>query len=480
MAKYWAVVLALMVGASTLAAPAMAQDSDADDIGVIERSGGEGPETKLGKSGLQIKTDGFSLAISTRIQFRLTYQTEVANGPDGTNGRTFINFRVRRAKTNFKGYIFDKDFQYNLTLTWAGGANIIEEASFRWAIMQYINITAGQTKLQFNWEEAVSSGAQQFVERGYNNEVFNQDFAKGITLDGTVGEDVSWLKYWIGIYNGVLKANTDFRNADQALPTESFGALVDGEMMINLRLETHPLGEVKRGMNDMRSKEEMDKILFAIGLGFNWFISGFSAGDLRGDTASGATASTRSRTWQDTMHVALDGHFRFYGLSVDIEFHMRHTEFHNRGRNKFNPQRDEPGTRTATGNLTDYGFSFLVAYFILPQQLNVGIRWDHVDSDEVWAKGSNSSKTRFLAVRPDANELGLSVNYFIHGDNLKLTFDILMVSQQLAFAAQGSTLLGIYNTPPQRHAFSSQPFHLNRGADYNDLWIIRLQLQWIF
>ncbi|MBX3459663.1 MAG: hypothetical protein KF696_06805 [Planctomycetes bacterium] len=489
MAKLWSMALALFIGAGLWAVPAMAQSSDADDVAKVTRGGGEGVDTSLGKKGLGVETDGFALWMSTRVQFRLTYQTEVGNGPDGTNGRTFINFRVRRAKTNFKGFIFDKDFQYNLLLNWtSGGNNIIEEAWFRWAIMQYINVTAGQTKLQYNWEEAVSSGAQQFVERGYVNEKFNQDYAKGITLDGKIGEDVSWLKYWIGIYNGVLKGNTDFRNADWALRADTFDNLTDGEMMINLRLETHPMGDVARSMNDMRSKEEMDKILFAIGLGFNWFMSGFDAPDLRGDTATGSPASGRFRTSQDTMSVVLDGHFRFYGLSVDIEFHMRHTEFHNRGRNRFNPQRDEPlnTALAATGNLTDYGISFLIAYFILPEQLNVGIRWDHFDADEVWANAGNQSRTRFMAVHPDANEIGLSVNYYIHGNNLKLTFDLLMVSQTLAFSANTAdssgnrTLNGVYNSVPERHAFTTQGFHLNRGSDHNDLWIIRLQLQWIF
>ncbi|MBX3460192.1 MAG: hypothetical protein KF696_09580 [Planctomycetes bacterium] len=472
----WALPLVAVV---LLAAPLCAQE---DDLGAIDRGGGEGVQTKLGKSGLQVETDGFGLRVTTRVQFRLTYQTEVANGPDGTNGRTFVNFRVRRAVTSFSGFIFDKDFQYKLQLEWTGGNSMIEHAWFRWAIMQYINITAGQAKLMHAWEYNTSSGAQQFVDRGYVSNVFNHAYAKGITLDGKVGEDVSWLKYWVGVYNGALRANTDFRNNDTPINADTFSNTVDGEMMVNLRLETHPLGDVKQSMNDDRSRERFGKVLFAIGLGFNWLVSGFDARSLRGDTvpATSPTASGRFRTWQDTMHVALDGHFRFHGLSIDIEFHLRHTEFHNRGRNKFNPQRDEPGTGTATGNLTDYGFSFLVAYFILPEQLSVGVRWDHLDADEVWQKGSNQAGSRLRGVRPDANELGLSVNYYIHGNNLKLTFDVLMVSQQLVFAAQGTTLLGVYNTPPQRHAFSSQPFHLNRGADYNDLWIMRLQLQWIF
>lgn len=470
MAKLWVSALALLVSAGLWSAPANAQTSDVDDVSSVSRGGQEGgTSTALNNKGLAFESEGFSLTLKTRVQFRLTYQNEVANGNDGTNGRDFVNFSVRRAKTNLSGHIFEKEFQYNLLLNWvSGGNNIVEEAWFRWAIMQYINVTAGQTKLQYNWEEAVSSGSQQFVERGLVNEAFNQDYAKGITLDGWVGDDVPWLKYWFGFYNGVLKANNDFRNADWAINAEVFNdGVVDGDMMINLRLETHPMGEVKRSMNDMRSEDTRGDILFAFGLGMNWFISGFNNGDLRGDTAAGTPASGRSRTSQDTLSLTLDGHFRWMGLSVDMAYFYQKTEFHNRGRNKF-----DVSSRAGIGDITNMGFTFDVSYFIIAEMLNVGIRYNILFADDFW-----QGDRREFGVRPDTTELGLSVNYYIHGDNLKLTFDLLMVSQQLAFApGAGTTMLGVYNTPPQRSTTS----RANDAADYNDLWIVRLQLQWIF
>src|SRR5690606_13794820 len=223
-------------------------------------------------------------------------------------------------------------------LNWAAGGNaIVEEAIFRWALMNEFNVNAGQQKLQFNWEEATSSGSQQFVERSHTNEVFNQDYAKGIWVDGTVGDSVPFLKYWFGVYNGVLRANNDFRNADMALRGDTFSNLTDNEMMVNLRLETHPLGEVKRSMFDGRGADEHDQILFAVGLGLNWFMSGFNDAGIRGDTVGTPTGSGRSRTSHDTLAFVLDAHLRMYGLSVDMEVFFRHTEFHNRGRNRFDP-----------------------------------------------------------------------------------------------------------------------------------------------
>lgn len=478
MAKFWFTALALLVSAGLWATPAMASSAD-EDVGNIQRGGAEGAaDTTLGSKGLVFETDGFSMRVTTRVQFRLTYQNEVANGNSGTNGRDFVNFRIRRAKTAFSGHFFQKEFQYKLQLTWASGANIIEVATFRWAFHQYFNVKAGQDKLEWNWEEISSSGKSQFVDRSYVNEVFNQDYAKGITIDGQVGEDTPWLKYWIGVYNGVLADNDDYRNADRALQSESFSNLVDGEMMLNLRLETHPLGGVAYGMNDNRGEDEYDKVVFAIGLGVNYMLSGFNASDagVRGDTVGTPTGSGRFRTSQDTWAFTLDGHFRWHGLSVDVAYFWRHTEFHNRGANRFSPS-----GQAGISNVTDSAFTFEVAYFILPQQFNVGIRFNMLNADDFWQGGSGTGTPRAFGLRPDATEIGISVNYYIHGENLKLTFDILMVGQQVPFAAgagAGDGLDGVYNSPPSRNLGGGTLG--SSEADHNDLWIVRLQLQWIF
>jgi hypothetical protein len=486
MSKFLVAALALMVSATLWAAPAMAQS---DNLDSIQRGGAEGAaDTTLGTKGLTFSTDGFSLRLSTNVQFRLTYQNEVAGGEgqDGaaTNGRDFINFRVRRAKTSFEGYIFEKEFQYKLQLAWNTPSTLIEDAWFRWAIMQYINIQVGQAKLQWNWEEGSSAKSMQFVERSYVNSVFNQGYAKGITIDGKIGEDTPWLKYWFGVYNGVLRDNDDFRNQDLAIPgSETFSNLIDNEMMINLRLETHPLGEVKRTMYDGRGEDEYDQVLFAIGLGVNWFMSGYdtdSAGIRGDDSGLAASPNGHSRSSQDTWAITLDGHFRWHGLSVDIAYYWRITDFHNRGANSF-----DPTSQVSVGNLEDSGFTLEIAYMIIPDMFNVGIRFNMLNAEDFWQSngtGGNASNPRAFGLRPDATEIGVSANWFIHGDNLKLTFDILWVGQQVPFGADnggGSAGLdGVYNTPPDRVLGGGSLG--SSEADHNDLWIVRLQIQWIF
>jgi hypothetical protein len=454
MAKLWSLALALLVGAGVWAAPALA---------------GPVTDSSLGDKGLKFVSDGFELSIKTRVQFRMTYQNEVANGEDGTNGRDFINFRVRRAKTEFKGHIFEKEFQYRLLLNWT--SSIVENAVFTWAKMTELNVNAGQDKLPWNWEEYTSSGSQNFVERSLVNEVFNQDYAKGIWINGQFSSETPFLKYWFGVYNGVLAANNDFRNADGGLVTESFSNLVDNEMMINLRLETHPMGNVANKMYDDRGADENDKVLLAVGLGVNWLISGFNDAALRPDTVGTPTASGRSRTSQDTLAVTIDAHLRAMGLSVDVAFFFRHTEFHNRGATSFNPTSP---AREGIANLTDTGITFEVAYFIIPKEFNVGIRAGYLNADEFWNGGGDN---RDLGIRPDTMEVGIVVNYFIHGDNLKLTLDITYVDQQLVYSGSSGGIRGVYNAPPVRSGTAGGNAD---NADHNALWIVRIQIQWIF
>jgi hypothetical protein len=241
-------------------------------------------------------------------------------------------------------------------------------------------------------------------------------------------------------------------------------------MMVNLRLETHPLGRVPYGMNDLRTGDNRP-LLLAFGAAINWFSSGFNASGLRPDVDGDGnpnppTASGRLRTWHDTHSATGDAHLRWEGFSVDAAVYYRHTEFHNRGAARF-----KPSVRQGPSRLRDFGATLEAAYFIVPGKFSVGARAAHFDAAEFWKEGSG----RVYALRPDANELGVSASYYVYGNNLRLILDVNHVSQQLAFPAHGN-LLGVFNSPPERGAFGGS----GENSDYNSLWILRLQLQWAF
>lgn len=498
MKKHWIGILALAIGAA-FAAPVSAQTeaerlqqeikqlrSEMDALKSVQREGAGGDEpikTQLKKSVFSWATeDGkFSFEMNFRTQFRVTYNDERAadaegpsdaNSGNASNGRDFWNFRVRRVKLSFKGNIFEKEFKYSATLTFAaGGDEIVEAVQFTWARWKEFNVNVGQAKLVGQgWEELTSSGSQQFIDRSAVNEMFNQDYGKGLWFSGVIGGDTPWVKYAIGVFNGRLKGNGDFRNADTLRISDSFTpSTVDAELMPALRVETHPLGEVKQDMVDMRSREDSKKVLFSIGAAFNWFISRMSNGDLRPNTAS--AGSGRFDTGHDTVHLVLDGHLRWYGLSVNVEFHHRHTEFHNFGQkegNRITANRNRPG------DLTDNGFSFMVGFFILPKQFDVAVRWGMVDGDEHWRNGSTN---KFAGLIPDVQEFGLALGYYLAGHSLKIQADFTYYTFQLVdFIANAPNNVINGKSFDDRSASS----FANDNADYLNVWQFRVQIQWIF
>lgn len=423
------------------------------------------------------ESEGFSLEMQTQVQFRLTIQEELGqSGEGGTNGRDFINFNLPRVRLRFRGHLFEESAQYHVRLNFSRPANeLIEVAHFRYALFRAVNLNAGQDKLPWNWEEGVDSLDLSFQERSYVNEVFNQDYAKGIWVDGEIGpDDAPWFRYWAGVYGGLLRAQDDFRNKDGQLTVDAFSDIVDAEIMVNMRLETHPLGRIRPGMLDTRDAAENERILVAFGVGFNWFSSGLDNADLRLDTAAASTGSGRSRTLQETFAVTLDGHFRFWGIAVDAAVFWRYTDFHNRGLNRY-----DPGDKQGIGDLEDFGWSFEASWVTPWLPLSVGFRVSSLDADEFWGANAALLQTdnRERAIRPDALEIGFTASYLLHGERLKFSLDVLYVDQQLAYAYDGSGfLLGVYNAPQSRNGAIGQ----NRdSADHDALWIVRLQVQWI-
>jgi hypothetical protein len=431
--------------------------------------------TTITPRAIAFESEGFSMRMQSEAQFRLTIQDERAQ-TGSSNGRDFANFSVARLGTRFDGHIFDDAFQYTVRLCFTRPADqILEVARFRWALIKLVNLNTGQHKLPWNWEEPAEILNLNFQVRSYANQVFNQDYAKGVWLDGEFGEDVPWLRYWFGIYNGVLRSNEDFRNKDGAVSADRFSALVDAEIMVNARVETHPLGRIEQSLADRRACEEHDRILFAFGAGFNWFSSGVTNADLRGDTASTVTGSGRSRVQQETFAVTVDGHFRFMGIAVDAAVYWRYTDFHNRGSNKYTPR-----NKQGIGDLEDWGWSFEASYILPMLPLRVAVRVSGLDADEFWGANAALLQTdgHQRAIRPDAMEYGVNASYLFHGERLKFSLDILYVHQQLAYTYDGSaTLLGVYNDPLSRRGSVGQS---RENSDHDVLWIVRMQIQWLF
>ena len=440
-------------------------------------------KTSLKKSMFSWSTqDGkFSFEMNFRVQFRATYNDERAansagisdaNAANASNGRDFLNFRVRRAKLSFKGNIFAKEFKYYLSLAptnGGAGSELTEVAYFQWARWKEFNVNAGQELIPGNWEQLTSSGRQQFVDRSVVNATFNQSRGKGLWFSGSIGGETPWLRYWAGLFNGVLRSNGDFRNNDQALTFDTFSQAIDADLMPALRVETHPLGEVPSDMVDMRDREASRKVLFALGFAVNLLTSRMNNPALRPVTAS--PGSGRFDTGLDTVHLVLDGHLRWYGLSLNLEWHYRHTEFHNFGQKQGN---SITRNRNRPGDMTDQALSFMVGFMILPKQFDVALRLGTIDADEFWLNGS-SNRPNGLA--PDTTEVGLALGYYVAGHNLKIQADFNYYTFQQVVLVAGAPNNAVTGSPNDSRSASSIA---NDASDYLNVWQFRVQIQWIF
>ncbi len=469
----------------------------------------------LGDGGLHFRTDddAFELQLFTATQFRLTWHDTRAQGSQsgqGQNGADFINFSLPAVRSFIHGHIFAPEFQYSLWLVfnWPNQPAIrLEDAFFRWAPTPLFNLTVGQMRVPATWAYQVDHEKMVMADRDIADEAFNQGWGKGIEVSGRAtlygnDDDPALLRWNVGLFNGALASpngnqgrgalitsggasqgvsvtdmagtnhyNGGFRNSDWKVNPETFGQLVDQEMMIAARIEFHPMGEVRRHVADMENNEDSAVWKVMIGMAASYFtarVSGvgtFLGNVYHGDTNPGTptTGSGRLPVEADIFHATMDGHFRWLGLAVNWALHLRTVKFTAHGSLR-NLNLDEE--RYAVQGTTDVGASVDVNYFVLRDQLNIAARFAWVNFDEFRSRQlGTGTRVDSDAFGADGWEYGGGATWFIHGDNLKLNLDYRYVVQQLPHGAgHGKAALD----------------GIERSSDYLTFQEIRLQLQWIF
>lgn len=486
---------ALLVFMASLLAPALLAQ---DDFGT------------LGESGLRFRTPGneFEITLTTATQFRLTYHDARAQGSrrNGQNGADFINFSLPAVRAFVHGHIFAPEFQYRVWLVynWPNTDAVrIEDAHFRWAPTPLFNVTAGQMKAPASWGYLVDHERSVWADRDITDEAFNQGWVKGIEVSGRadlydVDGEPALLRWNVGVFNGVLAsadgaqgrgtlnggggvnvtdfAKTEhyaggFRNNDWRTNAETFGQIVDADLMIAGRVEFHPQGEVRRHSADMDNDPDSAVWRVMIGVAANYFsarVAGrntFLGNTYHNNPNPGTPtlpASGRLPVQADIFHGTVDGHFRWLGLAVNWALHLRTVKFTARG---FLQNLNLDDDRFMVQGLTDLGASVDVNYFVLRDTLNIGARFAWVNFDEFRSRQTGSATpVDGDSFGADGWEYGGEVTWFVKGDNLKLTAEYRYVVQQLPHGvSQSGGLAGV-----------------ERTSDYYAFHELRLQLQWIF
>ena len=143
--------------------------------------------TKKGKGyGLVTSDSLFSLNFQFRIQNRAAMKTKSL---DDLNPDSF-EFRVRRLRLKFEGFVYDPKLTYYIQLSFSRGdmdwrsydnsnvnhsPNVVRDAVIYYNPTPDLKLGFGQTKLPGNRQRVVSSGDQQFVDRSQVNATFNID-----------------------------------------------------------------------------------------------------------------------------------------------------------------------------------------------------------------------------------------------------------------------------------------------------------------
>lgn len=142
---------------------------------------------KKGKGfGMVTKDSIFSINYQFRMQNRATF-----NSIDNSDlGLQSAEFRVRRLRMKFEGFVHDPRLTYYIQLSFSRGdmdfrvndnsainnsPNVIRDAVIYYALTKNIRLGFGQTKLPGNRQRVISSGDQQFIDRSIVNATFNID-----------------------------------------------------------------------------------------------------------------------------------------------------------------------------------------------------------------------------------------------------------------------------------------------------------------
>lgn len=143
----------------------------------------------------KIKQKGFGIIAgdslySLKFQFRMQNRAAfVTKDLDDLAPESF-EFRVRRLRLKFEGFVYDPKITYYIQLSFSRGdmdwrgpegsdynvsPNIVRDAVVFYSPTKNLTLSFGQTKLPGNRQRVISSGDQQFADRSIVNATFNID-----------------------------------------------------------------------------------------------------------------------------------------------------------------------------------------------------------------------------------------------------------------------------------------------------------------
>lgn len=303
-----------------------------------------------------IETKSARLDISNRVQIRFTEEMPEQGDDVGS-------FRIRRAKTKFEGWVYNKDLTYEVQLNWPDTANPLEDVNVNYDFTKgrkLFQLKAGQFKVPFGRQELTSSGNQQFVDRALASNRFARGRDIGVQLWGAPA--AGKLDWRVGLFNG--NGRTVSRNDNS-------------EYQLNARLTFQPFGDVKYSESDF---ESADRPLFAI------------AGNYESNERPVAAAGSTPAHGNEREIVGADAVFKYKGLFLYGELF--------------------DATNTRSAGLSDFDEDGFIAQagYLFNRKVEVALRWAEIDPN----KDRDSD---------EQEERGVAFGYFFNKHAHKLQAD---------------------------------------------------------
>ena len=318
-----------------------------------------------GRFVMQSEDGNYSLSPGVIFQFR-----NVTNYNDNakSNGDANIDngFEVRRLRFILEGTAITKNlsyrFQWNTDRT--NGNMFNEEAYIQYKFADNFAVKLGQYKEFIYHEQSVSAAKQLLVDRSLLNEVLNggESYVQGVDLLWDPGAN---LHADIGFTDGYKSSNTNFQDP----PVNPFDFGVHG------RVEYMLFGKDFKGYSSLTSMGNKSGDFAVIGAGGDY--------SQNGDV--------------NVIHHNVDVQWNAGPLSVYAAYVGLYTDFGN--------------TNTGPGSGYDYGF-LAQAGWMLNNDWEVFGRYDYTHLDNQ-PSGSEDS----------FHEVAVGVNYYLHGQNAKITVD---------------------------------------------------------
>lgn len=196
--------------------------------------------------------DDFKLNVYNRVQVQWRF-SNIDEGPD------VHTFRIRRARTRFKGHVFSPETEYSVYLDWAqSGSNVLDVyiKQHLWSNDKWkLKGRAGVGKTQYGREATGSSGKLELPERSIAARTFSDVRSTGLLgqLSGELSEQMT-LNAYAGIWNHDTAAGSTFSPGRNSLNADN-----ETSYSVGARLDLNgDMGGESYSQGDLKKTEEIN------------------------------------------------------------------------------------------------------------------------------------------------------------------------------------------------------------------------------